>query len=370
MGWALDTTTVVGGNATEPVDVPGIVRAVAAGHERMSALQQGKNQLLLLQPVQIGDGGSNPTRLNLSTAAIEFPQQYNVASGQVFYCSADNVAGMTFYPGSSDYFDLSSSVWSSASKFHWGFHASSSASSTVLTSGMQVIGAGTVTLNANIPLTGVSFYLSDQITAAGNTVTGCTFSSSVATATQGAISITGSTQSALQTALDKFVGCYFTNNTVSGAALKIIYTGTASAINLTMTGNTFSGNTKDIYWEAPASSPLTISKTAGANPSTYTATNSNTVTFSAAYTLTLTNLITGTQVTITNASTDAELQNTTVGGTGIVTYVHGGGTTVNILVVHLNYDPNVSSIYDLLLPNSDSSIKFSQLDDNNYSNPV
>ncbi len=52
-----------------------------------------------------------------------------------------------------------------------------------------------------------------------------------------------------------------------------------------------------------------------------------------------------------------------------MTYSHSGGETVDLLIVDVNYDPNVSSIYDLTLPNADSTIKIGQITDPNYINP-
>ena len=105
----------------------------------------------------------------------------------------------------------------------------------------------------------------------------------------------------------------------------------------------------------------------GTTPSvTYRNGTSATTTVTASYILTMTDLVDGSQVTIVNSSTRTELQNSAVTGTGIVTYTHAGGETVDILVMDLDYDPNVSSIYDLLLPSTNSSIKFDQQADINY----
>lgn len=131
-------------------------------------------------------------------------------------------------------------------------------------------------------------------------------------------------------------------------------------------GLTFSGNTNDV--NNTSGSAITVSKESGSDPSTYDA-GGSAVTFTANFTLTLTDLIDGTQVTIVNSSTRTELQNSNATVTGIVTYSHSGGETVDILIIDLDYDPNVSSIYGLALPNSSSSIKIGQIDDPNFVNP-
>jgi hypothetical protein len=130
-------------------------------------------------------------------------------------------------------------------------------------------------------LTGITFDSCSQITASTNTLNNVEFNSSTASATEGAISITGASQAALQTAIGKFVGCSWSSNTIPGGALRIIYTGTAGAVALNMTSGTFTGNTYNIRWEAPAASNLTINSSGTCNLSVgtpYTATNSNTVT--------------------------------------------------------------------------------------------
>lgn len=88
------------------------------------------------------------------------------------------------------------------------------------------------------------------------------------------------------------------------------------------------------------------------------------------YALNLTDLIGGSvmSVTIVNSSTRAELKYELLAGT-TTSYAHLGGETVDILLNSLNYDPNLSDIYNLTLDSADQTIKFSILDDLNYENP-
>lgn len=155
--WVLDTTIVAGGTALEPVGVQGINKICAKGKERMSVLQQGASQILVMQPVQFGDGGSNPIFLDLDATAIEFPKQYNQAAKQVFYCSVDNVAGLTYNAGASDTIKHTNAVVSSQSPFHWRIHAASSPSASYNFSGLSLIGAGDVVLRNVTTFSGMSF---------------------------------------------------------------------------------------------------------------------------------------------------------------------------------------------------------------------
>jgi hypothetical protein len=153
--WALDTFTVIGGIAAEPLNLPQIVSCYSTGHERKSAIQQGAGQALFLGPVQIGDG-TNFTYLNLDGTAIEFPKQYDKAAKQVFYNSVDNVCGLKYFAAAGDTIIHKNSVISSSSRYHWGFNSSYNTSVTPDFSGLSVIGAGTITLNRAVTVTGLT----------------------------------------------------------------------------------------------------------------------------------------------------------------------------------------------------------------------
>lgn len=145
------------------------------------------------------------------------------------------------------------------------------------------------------------------------------------------------------------------------------------AVEITVAGTytfadmTFSGNTYDIVNSSTGA--VTVNVTGTSNPTTFINTNGGTTTIVASYTLTLTDIPSGVEVTIVNSSTRAELQHSVSTGVDI-TYVHGGGEIVDILLNSLSYDPNLSDIYDLTLPSADSSIKFQVIDDPNYENPA
>jgi len=280
--WVLDTTTVCGGNAVYPVDTKGLVKSASTGKERLSVLQQGIAQALILQPIQFGNGGTNPIYLNLDSSAIEVPTQYNIGKKQVFYCSADNVAGISYYAGPSDTIIHSNATIISQNKFFWGFNAATSASATYNFNSTIINGAGTITLQEVVPLSQLTFISCDQITipdyfSVGAPLTSCVFNKTTATSTQGAVVISAATQAELQAKLDRLVSCQFTGNTTSGGALRIQYTGTAAAITLTTSTLTFSGNTADIYFDAPAGSSLLFKNYNTANAVTAMTTNSNAV---------------------------------------------------------------------------------------------
>ncbi|OGK29876.1 hypothetical protein A3F32_01890 [Candidatus Roizmanbacteria bacterium RIFCSPHIGHO2_12_FULL_42_10] len=227
--WMLDTVTVAGGNAAEPVGIPGMVSAASVGHERKSLLQQGDNQVLVLGPVQFGNGGTNPIYLDLNATAIEFPRQYNFASKTVNYCSVDNVAGLTYYAGAGDTIKHRNSVVSSASKFHWKFHASSSTSAAYDFSGLQIIGAGTITLLNNLSLSGVTWSNCSNFNSAGSYLNNCAISATTSTS---ALTVSSTAN------MGRITNTSFTNNHNGdiGHSIELTTVGTYTFDNITFSG--------------------------------------------------------------------------------------------------------------------------------------
>jgi hypothetical protein len=349
--WVLDTTIVAGGNAAAPVGVPGIVKSIATGKERMSALQQGASQMMLLQPVQIGNGGTNPVVLNLQGTATEFPQQRSVADAQVFYNSVDNVCGLTFYPGAADTIDIRNAVFSGKSKFHWRWHASMSTAATVLTSGAQIINAGDLQLRA-VTYTGMSF--TDCLAIAQNaaTLTDCTLKNCTVTSDG-------------LTDMDNISGCAFTSG---GTGHAIVVGGAETTI--TLSGNTFTGyaasngstGNEAIYVNI-ATGTVTINISGGGStPSIRTA--GATVNVVSGATVTFTGLPTGCDVVILAAGTSTILAQVDQHPETSYSYGYSGSLTVDVGFIRPGYV--LFYIRNLALGTVDASIPVSLTIDRNF----
>lgn len=154
--WGLDTVTICGGNMNYPVDVLGIASAAADGHERRSVLIQGSRQVLIFQPIQFGNGGTNPIYLDLNMTAIEFPSLYNRLENEVIYNSIPNFVGLTYYAGPNDTIKHRNSIVSSKSPYHFRLHSSASTSATYDFTNLAIIGAGDIVLNKNITIESIS----------------------------------------------------------------------------------------------------------------------------------------------------------------------------------------------------------------------
>lgn len=169
--WAMDTTVIAGGDSNNPIDAAALVNCIANNKNRLSAVLQGKNQVLLLQKVQIGDGGTNPVVFKLTSSAVEFPSRRNLASKIVNYNGIDNSVGLILYPGSSDIIDVSSSTFASASRYEFSLHSSASASANYNFSGTTVIGAGIVSLARPITIDGMTINNYSSLDLSGATFT-------------------------------------------------------------------------------------------------------------------------------------------------------------------------------------------------------
>ncbi len=354
MIWVLDTTVVAGGNASEPVDIGGIVTVVADGHERMSIIRQAANQMLVLQPIQIGNGGTNPTYLKLDSTAIEFPEIYNLATKQVYYCSVPNVSGITYYAGANDTIIHRNSIISSPSKYYWKFDANSSASAVYDFNGLSVINAGTITLQNNIPLEGITFASCSEIASAGAIITDCTFKQSTGTAALSVASVAD---------MNKITDSWFLDNTSGsvGRAIKITTAGTYTFDNLQ-----FSGSSYDI--ENASNGVVTGSCISGSNATTYINTGGGSTFIVNTKVLTLTGLIAGSEIVILEAGTTNVLVDEETGGTSYdYGYNYIANTYIDIIVHSLGYEYMV--ILNYLLPSTNSNIPVSQRIDRNYYNP-
>lgn len=350
--WAMDTTVVAGGNATEPIDVPGIVSAAALSKVRYSSQLQGANQMLCLQAIQFGDGGTNPTYLKINGGAVEFPSRKDTTKKLVNYNGLDDSVGWTFYPGASDTINLAGTAFASANKFHWRLHASASGAASYDFSGVALNGAGDVQLRAVTTFAGMTFSSCPTIYTNGATLTGDTFTNSkvLVTSPANAALISSST---------------FTKTMGTSHAIEI----SGSAANCTLTGLTFTGyagsngstGNEAIYVNI-ASGSMTITISGGSTPSIRTA--GAAVTVSSGATVTFAGLPTGCDIVILTAGTSTILQQVDAHGSTSYAWGYSGTPTVDVGFIKPGYVPFY--IRNLALGASDSSIPVALTTDRNY----
>lgn len=350
--WAMDTIVLAGGVVDEPIDIPGIVQAAALNKVRFSSILQGANQMLCLQAIQFGNGGTDQLYLDLRNAAIEFPSKKNSSKKIVNYNGTDNAVGLTFYPGAAQTCDLRSAVFSSPSRFHLRFHASLSATAIVPTAGMLVIGGGDIQLSANAPIVGATFSDCPTITQNSCQISSSTFLDSKiisgGLADMDNISTSGFTSSGTGHAIE-----------VGGAAADITLNGLSFTGYAATNGST--GN-EAIYVNI-ATGVVNITISGGSTPSIRTA--GATVNVIVGATVTFTGLPVGTDIVILTAGTSTILQQVDAHGSTSYAWGYSGTPTVDVGFIKAGYI--IQYIRGLALGTSNSSIPVSLAADRNYS---
>lgn len=301
--YLLNEIILAGGTSGVALNALDIVTAVNGGSGNIPIIEVSGSALTCWAPLRFG--GTDPIRINVSLTTFQYPRQSDEIDYVNWHVDPDFV-GFEFYGLSGDVIKFLNCLFTSPTSYYWRFNASHSASATIDFTGTNVVNAN-VTLQSTVTLSDVTFNGCKQILAAGSTLTEVTIINTAATSTQGALSITGATQTAIQTELNKLTNLTLHDNITSSGALKIIKTGSAGAVTLSMTSGDFNGNTKDIYWDAPAGSNLTINTSGTANPVSWAATNSNTVSIVSTVTFTITNIINLTEIKIFKQSDLTEL---------------------------------------------------------------
>jgi hypothetical protein len=350
--WAMDTTVLAGGVAAEPIGVPEIVKSAALGKVRFSSILQGANQMLCLQAIQFGNGGTDPVYLDLDTTAIEFPSKKNYGKKLVNYNGIDNAVGFTYYPGAGDTIKHTAAVVSSPSPFHWRIHASASVSANYDFTGLSIIGAGDVQLQPVTTFAGMSFTACPTVYTNGATVSACSFTNSTVYATSPAsAALIGSSG--------------FTKTTGTGHAMVI----SGTAANFTLSGVTFTGyaasngstGNEAIYVNI-ASGTVNITVSGGNAPSIRTA--GATVNVISGATVTFTGLPTACDVVILTAGTSTILQQVDQNAGTSYAWAYSGTPTVDVGFIKPGYVPYY--IRALALGSTDSSIPVALQADRNY----
>lgn len=350
--WAMDTITLAGGVAAEPIDVPAMVSAAATGKNRFSSVLQGANQMLCLQAIQFGNGGTNPIYLQVNGAAIEFPSKKNAAKKLVNYNGTDDSVGWTFYPGASDTIDLEGTAFASASKYHWRIHASASASATYNFAGVVLNGAGDVQLRAVTTFAGMTFTACPTVYTNGATLTNNAFTNSkVFVASPAAAALISE--------------CDFTKTTGTSHAIEI----SGTAADITLSGLTFTGYAgtngvtgNEAIFVNIASGTVNITISGGTSPSIRTA--GATVNVISGATVTFTGLPTGCDIVVLTAGTSTILQQVDAHGSTSYAWGYSGTPTVDVGFIKPGYVPYY--IRGLALGATDSSIPVSLTADRNY----
>ncbi len=323
---ALETIQVVGGYSSEPAMLSTLADGLKASAVMTVSNQLGGStaQYSGRQSVQIGDGSSNCFFAD-PNSSFEFAP---LSSGRI----QNNRVAADFnswdtYLAAGNTADYRNMVFGGPAGWPFTFNASTSSSATYHIG--TVIGAAPV-LQAVTLTTGGTWINCGEITHNGaNFTAGAIFDG--CTDTQ-QITLTGSTEAALQSLLDNYANCLFKNG--STYAITISYTGTGDISIVGPSNLTFSNNgTADLFYTSTNASALTFTPGSGAgSPSTAFGGSATGVTVDSSTPLTISspNLPDNTFYEFFNITQDAVLVTGTVSGGSGASYTTTIGAGLSV----------------------------------------
>jgi hypothetical protein len=301
-------------------------------------------------PVQFG--GSKPCKVDCQLAAFDFVKVAGSKYGGMIHVDP-GVLGVIIKASAGDIVKVRNSTITSESLIRFEVDAASSGSATYDFHGTTVVNA-TVTLRNVASFDGMNFINCPTFTQNGAALDGCNFSDT-------------KVASATLAAMEDITNCAFAS---SGTGHAIEVSGSASTISFS--GNTFTGyassngstGNEAIYVNI-ATGTVTINIAGGGStPSIRTA--GATVVVNNSVTLTLTGLVSGSDIVIrTHGTTTMRAQVDAHGSTSYgFAYSYAASDYVDIEVYQPGYIPWMSHNY--LLANSDASLPVSQVVDPSY----
>ena len=286
--WLLNTTVVAGGTSANPINFLDIIYAVNNGSGYIPLMQQQGSAATIWGRVQIG--GADPIHCLVNLRTFQWPTKADGIDFLDFHV-ANNVMGMEFYGKSGDTIKFTNCVFTSDSAYYWKFHTSHASLGTSLDfSGTSVVMA-TVTLRSTVALNRTTFINCSSFTQNNAVLDECNLSNTKITADNPA----------------DISDCAFTSSG-TGYAMEITAAGTYSFV-----GNTFSGyaasdgstGNEAIYNNSGGAVTLNISG-GGSTPSIRNGSGASTTVNNNAV-LTISGLVTGSDVVIYTAGTTTVL---------------------------------------------------------------
>jgi hypothetical protein len=308
---------------------------------------------LIWAPLQFG--GGDPVFINCDLNTFQFPTRYDGLTNFGWNAAVD-VAGIKFYPKTGDSIKITNSVFTSPSRYRWEWDASAAADATINFSGSTVINANVTLQNLNTAFAFMGFINCAVFTQNAAEIEDCAFSNTKVSSSSPANAA-------------KIKRCTFTKTTGTQHAIEIA----GSAADFSLEGCTFSGyaagngstGNEAIYVNI-ASGSMTISITGGGTtPSIRTA--GATVTVVNARNLTLTPIVSGSDVVIYAAGTTTVIESSQdIAGTS---YIYDypaaeAGNSIDIGVFKAGYVPFFIRAYTK--SSADASVPITQVVDRFY----
>jgi len=223
----------------------------------------------------------------------------------------------------------------------------------------------TFIFDTNAVVANSTFRRCDQVTQGGGDFDDCIFDSS--TSSSGSLYVSN---------LDNVDNCSFTSD---GSNHAMELSSAHAGNSYTLTGCTYTdyatvtGTTGNECIYNNSGGAVTINIDGGDTPTYRNGAGASTNIISA-YTHTITGLEQNSEITYVTAGTSTELFHvenaTTSDGDGKyqTTYSHSGGATVDVLIFHTEYKPDISNIIGITLPTVNATVKVQMFLDENYYN--
>lgn len=338
----LPPAELTGGSAINPVKPSSLFSALQkfSWSEANVISRQGLEQISPRGSIIVGDG-VNRTHADFSSTSLELPAPFGK---QKIINVGDNLINFEINASADDTILLSNSILSSSRPAIFTINPTSSLLATYDFSGLIIAGFK-VNWRSGLLCNKTSFSNCYEIAGEASEFRGCSFDKSLAA-------------SALQIKDGaSVVNCFFTKGS-DDHAIEIDAAG-----SFTLAGNTFSGYTYDINVTATTGT-VTI-YVSGETPTYQTA--GATVNIVSGATLTLTNLVSGSDIVILAAGTSTHLADVNENSTTTYAFVYSSNDLVDICVYKIGYVP--FAIRNYQLSGENGSIPISQRADRNYINP-
>lgn len=335
---------VAGGSATYTITFGQFIRSVMNAYDLPLAFRQGASAALLYSPVIIG--GGDPVHVSWDGVAIQYPESASTATGKLITTvhTDEDFFGLTIKVQAGDTFKLTNSVHTSATRIHFTVDATASASADLDFKGLSLIN-NIVSLRPILTWAGIVF-ADSTITQNNSVVAGCTFADSLFYVDNPS----------------NLSGCTFTSGG-TGHVIVLTTPGSYTLDGLIFTGYGANDSTDAaIYNNSGGAVTLSVSG-GGSTPTVRNGAGAST-TLVAGASLTISNVVTGSDVVIYQAGT------TTVRATGDAiagtTFVYGYESTesVDIGVFKAGYKPYYIRGY--ALTTSNSTLPVAQTVDRSY----
>jgi hypothetical protein len=348
--YLLNEVVLAGGGDVTGMSFDEIIDVTNRGSGYIPLMVQSGSAVMIWSRIRFG--GVDPIKTDVNLNTFQFPQKADEVDYLDFHVD-NNHMGIEFYGLSGDVLSFTNCVFTSPSSYYWRFNSSHSAAATLDFSGSTVVNA-VVTLRSTSDLDGVTFIDCSTLTQNSATLVNCTLDNS---------KVTSAT-------LDDMALITDSSFISSGTGHGIEVSGSADSIslmNVTFTGyagtNGSTGN-EAIYVNI-ASGTVTISIAGGGStPSIRTA--GATVNVVNSKNLTLTGLVTGSDVVILTASTTTVRESVDAHGstTYVYDYTYAADDYIDVAVYKPGYIPWQTRNY--LLANADASLPVSQAADPSY----